>query len=108
MDRIQEAGRFNNRWFKPLVLAVSSILLAIFLVAKIPSSKCHCNDPVKSKKELCPFGALRALTAVQTTTTPKLALPSYAIRAVDNFEVCISIESAETPSHRSRGPPAKV
>ena len=71
--------------FRAAALLVSGILLAIFLVAKIPSSKCHCRDPIKSQKELCPFGVLRSLAVVRIETPLQLALPQLVVRGIDTF-----------------------
>ncbi len=44
------------------ILAATAVLV-IALIAKLPSSNCHCNDPVKSAKKICLYAQLRQLSS---------------------------------------------
>ncbi len=93
----------------PLLRAVAGCvaltLLAIFLAAKVPSSKCHCQDPVKSKKEICPFGVLRSLSIVEPFAAVLIVRPRVALAATTLFSFHAPISVSVPVSHRSRSPP---
>lgn len=89
-----------------LSLSVATLLLAIFLVAKIPSSQCHCQDPVKSQEELCPFGVLRTLVVVPTLA-PDLPL----VELIGAFQLLVilnlsTLSETLPPPVKSRDPPS--
>jgi hypothetical protein len=88
---------------------IAGILAASFLViclsAKIPSSHCHCNDPVKSKKEACPFATLRTLTFVQPTLEMPLIEFVEVAQAPAFFYELISVSSLVALSFDARAPP---
>lgn len=57
------------------ILAATAVLV-IALIAKLPSSNCHCNDPVKSAKKICLYAQLRQLnSSVVGTDYVRIELP---------------------------------
>jgi hypothetical protein len=93
-------------WFFTARWIVIAGILAISLTAKIPSSKCHCQDPVKSQKELCPFGVLRNLAMLEPRIeTPKLFAFSSLFTQALSDEFGEILLSRTTPSFSARAPP---
>jgi hypothetical protein len=92
--------------FRALTISILSVLLVIFLVSKIPSGRCHCSDPIKSKKELCPFGALRALTFVEIKTESLLSIFVVGLLARSCFRNLSLTGIVPAVDLRSRSPPA--
>ena len=57
------------------ILAATAVLV-IALIAKLPSSKCHCNDPIKSAKKICLYAQLRQLnSSVLGTDYVRIEIP---------------------------------
>lgn len=96
----------KSSFFRIFAGAITALMLCIFLVAKIPSSKCHCRDPIKSKKEACPFGALRNLTITSTESTLKLELPRVLLKALSCYSH-LALQSFSAPVvENARDPPS--
>ena len=98
-------GSRFSKTFRILSGTLALFIAVIFLVSKVPSSKCHCHDPVKSKKEVCPFGVLRTLTTVQTVAPPNLELPSLVNLAPPEYVTANFIEQLVPIRNSSRDPP---
>ena len=66
--RAMEKGNFR----KPLALLFGLFVLLVAVVAKIPTSHCHCHDSGRTEQQRaeCPFGQLRALAAVILPAAP--------------------------------------
>jgi hypothetical protein len=86
---------------------LAAFILIIGLTSKIPSSHCHCKDPVKSKKEACPFGALRTLTFVQPQVTPPVIVLSVGALAPSFFVELVSALTVITVNVQARAPPGR-
>jgi len=84
---------------------IAAFFLVLSLTAKIPSSHCHCNDPVKSKKEACPFGALRALTFAPPVVAPPMMLVEVGELAPAFFGEMVSVSTDLQVQYHSRAPP---
>jgi len=91
--------------FRAFAGFIAVFLLVIFLSAKIPSSHCHCQDPVKSKKEACPFSALRTLTFVPTVVTPLVILTLTASLPPAYFTQLFRILVTSSIGVKARAPP---
>jgi len=91
--------------FRFLAGFLATFFLVLSLTAKIPSSHCHCKDPVKSKKEACPFGALRTLTFVQPVITDPIVVLVTGVLAQTFFIELVSVSSSIDTNFQARAPP---
>ena len=95
----------KGRIIRNFARGIALILFAIFLSAKIPSSKCHCHDPEKSKKVVCPFGVLRTLTFVEIVSPTSLAillmtypgLAVYSLIQLHGVVVAVDLRNRDPP-----------
>jgi len=95
----------ESHFMKHIARVITLVLFAIFLTAKVPSSKCHCNDKSKTTKSACPFGVLRTLTFVQSSVAPQtftfvtilLADAVHSYTALSGKKVLLETRSRSPP-----------
>lgn len=92
--------------FRLLAGFLAAFILVIGLTSKIPSSHCHCKNPIKSKKEACPFGALRTLTFVQPEVIKPIVVLTIGVLAPSFFSELPSVVTSPLISFRARAPPS--
>lgn len=95
----------KKRIYRAVALSLSCFILAVALTSRIPTSKCHCNDPGNTKKEFCPFGALRSFAPLQSIWKPQLNSSLLLVAAIEGASILKRFESRPLTRPNNRGPP---
>lgn len=95
----------GRMWTKRVSLFTALIVAFVAIVAKIPTSGCHCQEESSAKSDDCPFRKLRQLAASLIISSPV----THAVVETEEYEDPIFFQSiAASPvvvAFRPRGPP---
>lgn len=103
-----------TRWHKNLAALAALLVLFVAIVAKIPTSQCHCHEKKsssssKDSKEPCPFAQLRFLSsALKVPVANAISAPTAQLVAVRAVPLSVLIASELYIHSDARAPPSGI